>query len=466
MNQLEQIEKKFSAILISILFLTLVACGSSPLPEPYEPEQSQPYETAPHSPTQEPYRETSPATRRTLPAPQGSWAYINWDNVAGMGITRKEFIADFDYMLYVLEENYPFFGAIYRRLGVDMRAQAAQLRETLADENYYLDMETFIYLLRRDFIEPAAFIGHLNLVSPAGFHARLNLLTDINHTYHPNWPALNHPASLEFYGEAALGETLLMPHHQLLGYDENLILEILEPGRIAYFRMVTMRASGQISFDPDIERMSAIYEEIRGFEHLIIDIRGNPGGQMLFDFLVLAPHLDEVLSVPMYGFYMGGAHNLRFLDGWIHNPQNRRNPDLNLPYFDPADLQLIDYVYADPWTVDPNRRGIPLPYPRFDGKIWLLIDGGGFSMAERAAFMSKQTGFITLVGEQSGGVVGGTEATWIAMPNSGVLFSYDAIRITDQYGRCLNEVPTQPHYFNRPGMDALETVLAIIAEST
>jgi len=49
------------------------------------------------------------------------------------------------------------------------------------------------------------------------------------------------------------------------------------------------------------------------------------------------------------------------------------------------------------------------------------------------------------------------------MPNTGIIFYFDIFYVTDSRGRPL-EAGTIPHFFNRPGMDALETVLALIAE--
>ena len=51
-----------------------------------------------------------------------------------------------------------------------------------------------------------------------------------------------------------------------------------------------------------------------------------------------------------------------------------------------------------------------------------------------------------------------------ALPNTGLIVSWDIDYVTDQYGRALNEFPTKPQYFNREGMDALETVLQMIEE--
>jgi hypothetical protein len=233
----------------------------------------------------------------------------------------------------------------------------------------------------------------------------------------------------------------------------------------------------------ELVRMIEIYDEIEDFEHLIIDIRGNRGGAGLFQSLILWPNINVAsqLEAPAGYFFMAGEYNLRFLRllGGFNNPMIRSEAvaldELGyFPYLNEDDKQLFDYalsVTMTPMRLPLLRPALMSPPPGrgsrvepFGGKIWLLIDGYGFSAADDAAFLSRYSGFITVVGEQSGGVIGGTEAVWVSLPNSGIILSYDAVYLTDQYGRCRNEHPVKPHYFNRPGMDALETTLALIAE--
>jgi len=45
-----------------------------------------------------------------------------------------------------------------------------------------------------------------------------------------------------------------------------------------------------------------------------------------------------------------------------------------------------------------------------------------------------------------------------------IIFCFDIFYVTDSLGRPL-EAGNVPHYFNRPGIDALEAVLALIKES-
>ena len=389
------------------------------------------------------------------------YAQAEYGPEAWAGWTREGFLEDIDYMMWVLEENFPFMGTIYRRFGVDMQEKADSLREIVADESREIDARIFHEMLRAYFFAYGGSVGHLGVISPQGYHDRRDVLMSTSGS-HPNLPAINSPASVAFYGEPMHRDDI-EPAYQRRGYDSNFFLEIIEEGQIAYMRLVTMLTRDFVS---DIDRMTDIYEQIQGYEHFIIDIRGNPGGQPLFDFLILGPNLEDDLHIPMLGFYMGGEHNLRFLESWNFDPTPVSEIDMGgIPDFYTGDLRFIDYKIPIPWwVVEADPSWIDLPLHGFSGKIWLLMDDMIFSAAEAAALMSRETGFITLVGEQGGGAVGGVEATWVSLPNSGIILSYDAILITDQYGRCINEFPTMPHHFNRPGMDALETTLLLIEE--
>jgi len=59
-----------------------------------------------------------------------------------------------------------------------------------------------------------------------------------------------------------------------------------------------------------------------------------------------------------------------------------------------------------------------------------------FSGAQIAAWLAKNSGFATLVGEITGGCWGGLRLI-SAMPNTGILFQFDAFYITDRYPRPL-----------------------------
>ena len=100
----------------------------------------------------------------------------------------------------------------------------------------------------------------------------------------------------------------------------------------------------------------------------------------------------------------------------------------------------------------------------FDGKVWILTDASSVSGAEIAAALAKESGVATVVGTRTAGVFGGYTAAFVGLPNTGIIVRYDYGYTTDMQGRSLEEFGVTPNIFNRPGMNALETVLALIAE--
>ncbi|MCL2248721.1 MAG: S41 family peptidase [Oscillospiraceae bacterium] len=98
----------------------------------------------------------------------------------------------------------------------------------------------------------------------------------------------------------------------------------------------------------------------------------------------------------------------------------------------------------------------------YNGKIWLLTSDFTGSAAQVATWLFKESGLATLVGDVTAGYFGG-ERIRRYLPSTGIPFIFDVLYFTDHNGRPL-EAGTIPHHFNRPGMDAMETVLALIAE--
>ena len=138
--------------------------------------------------------------------------------------------------------------------------------------------------------------------------------------------------------------------------------------------------------------------------------------------------------------------------------------DFDIPDFNLADMERMDYGLQLRRRVSPRRLPQFDHQPAFNGKIWFLSGPRVASAGQLATTVVEDTGFATIVGEVTGGAYGGPRI-YVALPNTGILFQMDVFYVTDRHGRPL-EAGAIPHYFNRPGMDALETVLAMIAEGS
>ncbi|MCL1863339.1 MAG: S41 family peptidase [Defluviitaleaceae bacterium] len=418
---------------------------------------------------------------------------------------RDIVLYDFDYMVNVTLENAVWDNIIYRRLGIDFDEHVAFYREFIEEKNTFeafympehlpvrggddpLDMaaDYLSHLLLHMFTAPFEGIGHL---APREMTMYRMMLTSLLRAYahqeqHTSADielirsikdVYTHPQAIWFYGEYEVdiyeesGAFPIIPG--------NVVTEIIEDGKIAYMRIQSFLSD----LDYDDAIIFPFLHEIKDFENLVIDIRGNTGGSvMYFNALILMRILRENKIVQSHQFFTGGEEAKKVMQRY-HDMLESFGEDSfwmefsrleimqtadfvyemgGMPYFNQDDKARLVYVLVIEETLFPYR----LPqFARVDfgGKLWLLVDEMSMSASVNAALAVMATGMGTVVGENTSGVTG-PEATYIMLPNTGIIWRLDIGHLTDNYGRSLEEFGVTPHIHNYEGMDALETVLYII----
>ena len=206
------------------------------------------------------------------------------------------FLYDFNYLMNVLEENWPFFNLSASMSGVDVREAAEDFRVLL--NNPYAKINSpyeLLDLLYDNFIQRAGQTGRLFVMRQ--YQDYFHMLASARQTARHTGVALrddgslyatfNRTQSVIFYDALrnAVGGNLQSNSAEEMPEPVPVVqTDIIEYGRIAYVqvnRMIHLRDD----FRPLRHRMrryeeslSAFNNSIEGFEHLIIDLRGNPGG--------------------------------------------------------------------------------------------------------------------------------------------------------------------------------------------
>jgi len=444
-------------------------------------------------------------------------------------------LKDLDYMQYVLENNFALFDVAYWSRGVDIHEILDNVRADIV-ANPDMDADEFLVSMAYNFSELASF-AHFSIDLP-------NAHTGVISGRMPLFNAMftertlerwHYPHVMDFYrrqlslglwtqgtlrtqGDAA--RQIHLDRFIMFGfYDEvdeinyfvergeyeevsrrmqnvgvsinrrtSITMESLIYGNVAYLAIDRFRFREDPSsteWDTEEEMIHSFFEEIRGYDHLIIDLRRNLGGMTIFfEEAIVRPIINEPIDLKGFVFAPSGYYvqerldeasegaNLMILQE-IATPiiptDNRlRTIDELLTEFDLPELNMQDMERMDYGFPIQMERLYPIRLERFgyesafDGKIWVLTSHLTGSAAQVNAWLSRESGFATHVGDISGGNFGGPR-TAVALPHSGMMFRMDVFYVTDERGRPL-EAGTVPHHFSCEGMSALETVLALIYE--
>jgi hypothetical protein len=410
-------------------------------------------------------------------------------------------LQDFDFLVDLIAENTPWPGVIQRSLGVNYSEHARTLRRIIANmtpQTFPLlpDMFPFreetdprslaanylSYLLAYDFASAFEGIGHLGPRSLEIYRMQLTSFTRhqyINDYFFIDDPHLNlyvdaftHPSAVWFYGPYEVDlESVESPFPEV---EDNIETEILIPGEVAYLRI------GSFLTSPENDDL-IIYpflRQIRNYDHLIIDIRGNAGGvSSYFNEIILRRLINEPIQVSEFEFFSGGEVATLWMNAMVEAALQSEIAfegyemiyinvtsaadfvnERGMNQFNRNDLANLQYVVSTGTIISPAADSV-----NFTGRIWLLIDEDSASASSNAAAISLYTGFATVVGENTSGVMGSTHA-YTVLPNTGLIWRMDLGYVTDEYGRSLEVYGITPRIRNRRNLDALQTVLMLITQ--
>lgn len=404
----------------------------------------------------------------------------NWS-----GLTTEQKLEDFDFLYKILKENYPYIELIRRKEGVDLEEQYQIYRNKIKDTT--TDMQFFVMIER--FIREGKGIGHMDLITPLSYDwmvsayeqtsgvpkEELERMKKLYNAYTNEssvktykaidgifWETMDRVN--KYYEEQEKNqkepEEMQEPENSIKdslkekGETQNIEYGIIEEGKIAYINIKSFDIS---YYEEDEKLLKKLYKQYQNYENVIIDFTQNGGGGMgYFEDLIMAPNIDQMLSVDTYQFVKKGEYNQQFLDFSEFQPISQI-PDL--PKMNQDDLKQLDLFSAYTYKVEPSGKEKALK-----GKLWILVNENVYSSSEYGAMFTKASGFATLVGRTTGGDGIGTDPLPIVMKNSGLIVRYSPVYGAIYNGAGSQEFGTTPDILSPEGESELETCLKAISK--
>lgn len=360
------------------------------------------------------------------------------NNINNQQLTQKEKLADFEYMYKILKENYPYFEVNKRLNGVDWLGKKEmyrdKIRESSNDESFFNALKEILADLNN---------GHVGMLDKDSYsyfksiYEKLNKTDKVHKRGEPWLNQINNSKAVERYSIMEGKEDAKFSADSI--FENNVDTKDLKKGKIAY---IAIHSFNGLNIEGDMKIIKPYLESIKNYNVLIIDIRGNGGGDSSYWSDNIVPMLiNRQLEEKQYVAFRGGE----FVEPFIKNKNQyeKLEPISNIYNKNlkklPSELKEgFKYYYENLNFYKPeNSIG-------FKGKIYLLIDNKVFSSSEGFASFAKSAGFATLVGEKTGGDGIGFDPAICALPNSGYIFKFTQEMGMVSDGSCNFEQKTEP----------------------
>lgn len=355
------------------------------------------------------------------------------------GLTMEERLDDFDYLYELIANNYPLLKVNERQNGINWLDERVEFEEkikkTTTDQEFLIEVKNIVRRLNNN---------HTHVVDR-------NYLLEL----------------YEFYGDDELGDVFkewtdiieddtVMEWYNINSDDLAITSEsntnhrplnrqtystsIIVPDEVAYLKIKDMMI-GFEELESIAEDLRSFFNEVSEYDKLIIDIRGNPGGNDLYwRYGVVPPLIKDRITVENYYFVRGSYAKKFYESGGAGNLYPLSQLDANIMEKLPEEVKTdFQYYGIRNMTIE------PLEPVGFKGKIFLLIDDKVFSSADGFAAFAKDSGFATLIGVPTMGDGLSWNPLLASLPNSGIVIRFSGALAINRDGTINAEVGTTPH---------------------
>ncbi|UQK59775.1 S41 family peptidase [Fenollaria massiliensis] len=340
-------------------------------------------------------------------------------------LSKEDYIEDFNFAYNTLKEHYPFFEVNKKLYGVDWLSNKEKYEAYIAKSKNDAD-----FFSRMTYVLAELHNGHTHLM-PEDFAMHMYVLYytfpnsswrhDIAKMYEKDNVRRRYNINNETV-KKYVAENIKSDDEVNKTYSKNLMTENIIKDKLAYIRISSLIGEQYINQDKDI--VINYLNEIKDYPFLIIDIRGNGGGDSRYwqDFLI-PKIIDRKYETKNYLLIKSGKlyekmfKQLQFKNDvktFLDNSSFNNDVKKILSDFD-------GYGISD-MSIEPKEDSI-----HFKGKIYLLVDNGVYSSAEMLASFCKETKLATLVGSRTAGDGIGIDPMQVDLPNTAFVMRFSNV---------------------------------------
>lgn len=352
-------------------------------------------------------------------------------------LSKEDYIEDFNFAYNTLKDHYPFFEVNKKLYGIDWLANKekyeAYIAESKDDADFFTRMTYVLaelhnghtHLMPEDFAM-VTYTTYYTFPNSSWRHdiAKMYEKDNVRRRYNINNETVKRYVDANMKSDDEVNKT----------YSKNLMTENIIKDKLAYIRIKSLIGEQYINQDKDI--VINYLNEIKDYPFLIIDIRGNGGGDSNYWQEFLLPKIvDKKYETKNYIFIKSGKlyekifKQLQFKNDvktFLDNSSFNNDVKKILSDFD-------GYGISDMF-IEPKEDST-----HFKGKIYLLVDNGVYSSAEMLASFCKETKLATLVGSRTAGDGIGVDPVQVDLPNTAFVMRFSNVMGVTESGS-INEL--------------------------